>query len=84
MPTLPQTKVRRTFPLTSIEKIEYKPDSKEPGPRVFKLIFPTDIITLQAESKEDANDWVEKIENGSYTFKGTCTLVTAIIGDLVW
>ena len=57
-------KVRRSFPLTSIEKIEYEPDSKEPGPRAFKLLFPTYIMTLQAETIEDAKDWVEKIEKG--------------------
>ena len=67
-PTLPQVKVRRSFPLTSIEKIEYEPDSKEPGPRVFMLIFPTHIMTLQANSTEDAKDWVEKIEQGGLKF----------------
>ena len=66
MPTLPQVKVRRSFPLTSIEKIEYEPDSKEPGPRVFKLLFPTDIMMLQAETIEDAKDWVEKIREGGF------------------
>ena len=61
---LPQVKVRRSFPLTSIEKIEYDPDIKEPGPKVFKLLFSTYVMTLQAETREDAKDWVEKIENG--------------------
>ena len=59
-------KVRRSFPLTSIEKIEYEPDSKEPGPRVFKLLFPTHIMMLQAETVEDAKDWVEKIREGGW------------------
>ena len=58
--------MRRSFPLTSIEKIEYDSDSKEPGPRVFKLLFPTYVMTLEAETSEDAEDWVKEIRTGEF------------------
>ena len=75
--TLPQAKVRRSFPLTSIEKIEYEPDSKEPGPKIFRLFFPTDVMTLQANSREDAKDWVEKIDNGRFGITLICVRIIA-------
>ena len=56
-----QVKVKRSFPLTSIETVEYS-DSFEPT--IFRLIFSKFIEILQAETEEDANDWVEKIREG--------------------
>ena len=54
-------KVKRSFPLISIEKVEY---SKTHDPTIFRLIFSNFIEILQAETAEEANDWVEKISEG--------------------
>lgn len=51
-------KVRRSFPLTSVESI------KEDGPLVFKLVFRTTVMVLEASSPEEATDWVRKIRDG--------------------
>ena len=58
-----QVKIRRNFPLTSIEKIEYPlPSSTEAT--TFRLLFTTYCMSLMAESEEEAKDWVEKIKEG--------------------
>lgn len=56
-----QGKVKRSYPLTAVEKVEY--DNVQ-NPLLFKLVFSTYILSLQAESEEDARDWVEKINSG--------------------
>ena len=53
-------KVKRSFPLTSVETVEY--DEKDPT--TFQLIFSNCIEILQAETAEEASDWVEKIVEG--------------------
>ena len=59
-----QVKVRRSFPLTSVECVEEDQDS----PQVFRLVFPTTIMVLEASSPEDAIDWVQKIRDGKCSF----------------
>ena len=54
-------KVKRSFPLTSVEAVEYD-CSKDPTK--FQLIFSNCIEVLQTETAEEANDWVEKIAQG--------------------
>ena len=54
-------KVKRTFPLISIEKIEYDETQKA---TIFRLIFSNFTEILQAETIEEASDWVEKISEG--------------------
>ena len=57
-------KVKRSFPLTSIEKVEYSADNKS---TIFRLIFSNYIeIFLKADTPEDASDWVEKIRTGEF------------------
>ena len=53
--------MKRSYPLTGVEKVEY--DNTQ-NPLLFKLVFSTYILSLQAESEEDARDWVEKINDG--------------------
>lgn len=54
-------KVKRSFPLTSVETVEYD-ETKDPTK--FQLIFSNSIESLQAETTEEASDWVEKIIEG--------------------
>ena len=56
-------KVKRSFPLTSIEKVEYDDANK---PTTFRLVFSNCIEILKAETAEEANDWVEKIDEGEW------------------
>ena len=56
-------KVKRSFPLTSIEDVKY---NKEKEPRTFRLLFSNCTETLQAETALEASDWVEKIVDGEY------------------
>ena len=56
-----QVKVKRSYPLTAVEKVEY--DNTQ-NPLLFKLVFSTYILSLQADTEEDARDWVEKINDG--------------------
>ena len=58
-----QVKIRRNFPLTSIEKIEY-PLPPPTEATTFRLLFATYCMTLVAESEEEAKDWTEKIKEG--------------------
>lgn len=55
----------RSFPLTSIEKVEY---DEMLEPTIFHLLFSNFTEVLQAETAEEASDWVEKIVEGR-TFK---------------
>jgi hypothetical protein len=55
--------VKRSFPLTSIEEVEYD-EANEPA--TFRLVFSNCIEVLQAETREEASDWVEKIVEGEY------------------
>ena len=48
--------------MTAIEKVDY---DEATNPVTFKLIFSTYIMTLQAETKEEARDWVQKINEGN-------------------
>ena len=54
-------KVKRSFPLTSIETVEYDETN---DPTKFQLVFSNCIESLQAETTEEASDWVEKIVEG--------------------
>ena len=54
-------KVKRSFPLTSVETVEYDEIN---DPTKFQLIFSNCIEILQAETTEEASDWVEKIVEG--------------------
>jgi hypothetical protein len=54
-------KVKRSFPLTSVETVEYD-ETKDPTK--FQLVFSNSIEILQAETTEEASDWVEKIVEG--------------------
>lgn len=56
-------KVKRSFPLTSVEAVKY---DKTNDPTRFQLIFSNCIEILQAETAEEASDWVEKIVEGQY------------------
>ena len=56
-------KVKRSFPLTSIEEVEY---DEENEPTTFRLKFSNGIEILRAESVEEARDWVEKIVDGEF------------------
>ena len=67
-------KVKRSFPLISIEKVEY---SETHDPTIFRLIFSNFIEILQAETAEEASDWVEKISEGIYIY--TTTVKPAIV-----
>ena len=52
--------MKRSYPLTAVEKVEYETSN----PLCFQLVFSTYVMTLQAESEEDAKDWVQKINEG--------------------
>ena len=56
-------KVKRSFPLTSIEEVEYDKENKS---TTFHLLFSNCIEILQAETALEASDWVEKIVDGEY------------------
>ena len=58
-----KVKIKRNYPLTSIEAVEYK---EKEDPTNFRLIFSTYIMILQAETADEAKDWVECINNGEY------------------
>lgn len=55
--------MKRSYPLTSVEDVEYK---EAEDPTSFRLIFSTYIMILQAETADEAKDWVECINNGEY------------------
>ncbi|KAL5473727.1 hypothetical protein EMCRGX_G028261 [Ephydatia muelleri] len=55
-----QVKVRRSFPLTSVECVE---DDKE-NTQVFRLVFQKTVMVLEASSPEDATEWVQNIRDG--------------------
>ena len=50
-----------SYPLISIEDIEYK---EMEDPTTFRIIFPTDVMILQAKIADEAKDWVECINKG--------------------
>ncbi len=54
-------KIRRNYPLTSVERIDYPVGEDR---LTFRLIFSTYMMTLRAESQSEAEDWVEKIKGG--------------------
>lgn len=54
-------KVKRSFPLISIEKVAY---SETHNPTIFQLIFSNFTEVLQAETAEDAEEWVDEIRDG--------------------
>ncbi len=54
-------KAKRSFPLTSIETVDYDESS---DPKRFRLTFSNCIEILQAQTAEDASDWVDKIVQG--------------------
>lgn len=56
-----QVKIKRGFPLTSVEDVVYSP---EMDPTAFELVLASTIMKLVAESSEEARDWVEKITEG--------------------
>lgn len=56
-----QEKVKRSFPLTSVEKVEY---DEVNDPTTFVIAFSDCIEVLHAETAEEASDWVDKITEG--------------------
>lgn len=54
-------KVKRSFPLTSVDRVDYDQIN---DPTKFQLVFSNCIEILQAETAEEASDWVEKIVEG--------------------
>ena len=60
-----KVKIKRSYPLTSIEDVEYE---EAEDPTSFRLIFSTYIMYLQAETADEAKDWVECINNGEYIY----------------
>lgn len=80
-----QVKVKRSYPLTAVESVEY---DGEANPLQFQLIFSTYIMTLVAETEGEARDWVEKINGGRWVFVA-CREVEprgreSIIPTLIW
>jgi hypothetical protein len=63
-------KVKRSYPLTSVEDVEYK---EAEDPTSFRLIFSTYIMILQAETADEAKDWVECINNGEIRSNASST-----------
>lgn len=57
--------MKRSYPLTAVEGVEY---DESTNPLSFKVLFSTYGLCLQAESAEDAKDWVEKINEGEKVF----------------
>ena len=57
---LMQVKVRRSFPLTSVERVEDDKDNTQ----VFRLVFKNTIMVLEASSPKDATEWVQSIRDG--------------------
>eukprot|EP00731_Ephydatia_muelleri_P028387 Em0020g31a len=55
-----QVKVRRSFPLTSVERVEDDKDNTQ----VFRLVFKNTIMVLEASSPKDATEWVQSIRDG--------------------
>ena len=55
-----QVKVRRSFPLTSVERVEDDKDNTQE----FRLVFQNTIMVLEASSPEDATEWVQNIRDG--------------------
>ena len=53
--------MRRSYPLVSVELVEYDADS---DPTAFRLLFPTYVMTLHAGTASEAQDWVTKIRTG--------------------
>ena len=56
-----QEKVKRSFPLTSVENVEY---DQANSPTKFVLAFSDCVEILHAETVEEASDWVDKITEG--------------------
>ncbi len=54
----PQVKIKRSFPLTSVDSIVYSPET---DPTTIELMFPTTVMTLISDSPEEARDWAQKI-----------------------
>ena len=59
-----QVQVSR-YPLTSIEDIIY---NEAEDPTTFRLKFSKFVMILQAESQDDARDWVTRISDGRKAF----------------
>lgn len=69
-----QDKVKRSFPLTSIEEVEY---DQVNNPTKFVLAFSDYIEILHAETAEEASDWVDKITQGKQ-LANTCMCLPAM------
>ena len=54
----PQVKVRKSFPLTSILKVEFVEDS----PATFRLVFKNFLMDLEASNIIEASEWVQAIQ----------------------
>ena len=63
-----KAKIHHGYPLTSIESVE---EDKE-NPRMFKLVFSTTVMVLEASSSEEAADWVQKIREGVWCGLWVC------------
>ena len=58
-----KVEVEHSYSLSNIEKVDYN-EVINLILESFRLIFPTFTIILQAETAEEAKDWVEKIRTG--------------------
>lgn len=54
-------KVKRSYPLTSVKDVKYNEETER---NVFYVIFSTYIMTLEAETEDEAKDWVKSIDDG--------------------
>lgn len=63
-------KVKRSYPLTAVEGVEYD----QTHPLQFQLVFSTYTLTLVAENEGEARAWVEEINGGQM-----CNIVMAYI-----
>ena len=67
-----QVKIKRSYPLTSIEDVKYS----ETDSTTFEIIFATYIMTLQADTAEEAKDWVKAINDGECYMERLATYVS--------
>ena len=74
--------MKRSFPLISIENVEY---DETHDPTSFHLIFSNFTELLQAETVEEAKDWVQKITEGRISIVPTWTSIFCnIVQPYIW
>ncbi|KAL5474054.1 hypothetical protein EMCRGX_G028627 [Ephydatia muelleri] len=70
-----QVKVRRSFPLTSVERVEDDKDNTQ----VFRLVFKNTIMVLEASSPKDATEWVQSIRDVRAQWHATPTPTDSLL-----